>query len=171
MSQYQLLVEAFDKYAGKYVEDRVTGFRGLVNQVSQRFNGNIVLGAYPRCVDKVADGADIDFQQSVIIECADNPHVDDLKVMPSPESLNINVGAQVQDVVSDAKMTIVGTTIFLNGCVYHSGTTKQREDGKVGTEFLPYQRFVLLDVEPVAVPKPTVVTPPGGPITKSQRAS
>lgn len=171
MSQYSTLVEAFNTYAGKYVEDKLSGFRGYVTQVTQRFSGNIVLSVFPKSVDTVKDGADIDFQQCSIVDCEENPHHDDLKTAPLPESLLIPIGAKVVDIITDAKMTITSATIFLNGCVYHNGTTKQREDGKVGAEFLPYQRYKQLADAPIPVPKPSVQTAPGGPTTKSQRAS
>ena len=117
---------------GTYVEDPVTGFKGIAENRATYLYGCDRICVQPRMKEDgtIPDSRMFDEPQLLTIVCADIPEIP--SIPPAPE--RVKMGNLVKDPLNGVEGTLTGRSVYLNGCarVYIEPTVKYRKD------FSPY---------------------------------
>lgn len=101
------------KFLGKTVQDVTTGYTGICITIVQKVSGNYQIGIQPKCADggTFPECMWIDTQ---IIDIVDDGLVD--RVTPITKLCDINIGDEVEDVISGYTGIVFEKSIHFNGC-------------------------------------------------------
>lgn len=154
---------------GCVVTDITSGFEGTVVSKNELFNGNTQYSVQPKAIkggEKLPEAYSID-EVSLVFK---DKGVSERAV--KPQHTDINVGDEVQDIISGHKGIVTTKTTFLNGCVYFDVQKKGNEAKKIESTamFLSCARLKKTAGKPVAPVTPKGAKPTGGPSTRAQRA-
>lgn len=157
---------------GSKVRDTVTGIIGIAIQHVEIFGGTLQVAVQPASTDtrEVPEAFNVDIQQVEIVESS-------LAARASPpQDCEIELGNQVEDVVSGFIGIATSRVTFINGCVWFNIESPPTKGDKPEDRhrFLASARLKVKGVG-VAV-KATRASkasqkPPGGPTTRAQRMS
>jgi hypothetical protein len=161
---------------GTLCRDVVSGYIGVVTQRIDYIGGMTQFALQPRGTDfkdgKYPDGYNIDEIQ--IVEIADPKKIPGYKDFQPIEAvpaddIGIQLGAEVEDVVSGFRGHVVSKTTFINGCVYFAVETKANKDKpqEAAQRFLPAKR---LKVRGVGVAPKVSESKSGGPVSRAMSA-
>jgi hypothetical protein len=166
---------------GNIVRDIATGFTGMATQYIEMLSGSVQLAVQPQLPEGTTNTGD-----SLAIPTAlsiDLPQLDFVadgaadRVTPAAPQ-TIELGNEVEDVVTGLVGITVQRSTFINGCVYYNvqpkQTAKQKEEGTFSdTGFVAAQRLEVVGPGVAARMAPVIAAPaekrPGGPTTRAQR--
>lgn len=154
---------------GSIVTDLASGLEGTAVSRMDMFNGNVQYAVQPKALkgaDKMPDPYNIDAATLKV----KGKGISDNAV--TPQTTDIVVGDEVEDIVSGHKGIAVAKVTFLNGCVYFDVVKKGNEAKKIESTvmFLTCTRWKKLSKKPLAPLVPKDEKPVGGPSTRAQRA-
>lgn len=102
---------------GYTVKDLVTGFKGIAIQKSEQLSGSVQFGIQPQ----VAADATV-YPEAIFIDEHMIGYIDDgvsSKVTKPPaDTLNVRLGAKVEDIATGFSGIATEKATFLNGCVF-----------------------------------------------------
>ena len=146
-----------------------SGVEGTVVSMNQTFNGNTQYAIQPKAGkdNKLPDAWN--FDAALVKYKAEGVSA---QATP-PQATDINVGDEVEDIISGHKGIATTKTTFLNGCVYFDVVKRSNEAKKIESTamFLSCTRLKKTATKTLApiVPKGEKTT--GGPSTRAQRAN
>lgn len=155
---------------GCVATDITSGFEGTVTSRNELFNGNVQFAVQPKAIkgaEKLPEAYSIDevslkFKNKGVSESA-----------VKPQHTDIQVGDEVEDIISGHKGIAMTKTTFLNGCIYFDVVKKANEAKKIESTamFLSCTRLKKTAVKTVTPIVPKGEKPSGGPSTRAQRAN
>lgn len=149
--------------------DLASGFEGTVITKNELFNGNIQYALQPKA-PKGSDKLPESYAFDAVLLKYKGKGVSD-KATPA-QATDIQVGDEVEDIVSGIKGIATTKTTFLNGCVYFEVTTPEDKAKKVESKVMFTTCTRLKKVGKTAL-KPITAAgekPTGGPTTRAYRA-
>ena len=148
--------------------DQASGLEGTVISMMEAFNGNVSYALQPKATkgaDKLPeawnfDSALVKFKAKGISEQA-----------TPPQHTDIQVGDEVEDIISGHIGICASKTTFLNGCVYFNVESKGVPTKKIEATamFLSCTRLKKMKVHLTPI-VPKGEKPTGGPATRAMRA-
>jgi hypothetical protein len=156
---------------GCIATDISSGFEGTVVSRNELFNGNVQFSVQPKAIkgaEKLPeaysiDAASLKFKSKGVSANAITPQITD-----------VQVGDEVEDIISGHTGIATTKTTFLNGCVYFDVVKKGNDAKKIESTamFLSCTRLKKTKAKTLA-PITTVkgAKPTGGPSTRAQRAN
>lgn len=155
---------------GCVATDITSGFEGTVTSRNELFNGNVQFAVQPKAIkgaEKLPEAYSIDevslkFKNKGVSESA-----------VKPQHTDIQVGDEVEDIISGHKGIAMTKTTFLNGCIYFDVVKKANETKKIESTamFLSCTRLKKTAAKTVTPIVPKGEKPSGGPSTRAQRAN
>ncbi len=149
--------------------DQASGFEGTVISKLEAFNGNVQYAIQPKAAkgaDKLPeawnfDAALVKFKAKGISDQA-----------TAPQSTDIQIGDEVEDIISGHKGIASSKTTFLNGCVYFDVASKGDAAKKIEATsmFVSCVRLKKISKTPLKPLVPQNEKPTGGPSSRAQRA-
>jgi len=149
--------------------DQASGFEGTVISKLEAFNGNVQYGLQPKAAksaDKLPeawnfDAALVKFKAKGISEQA-----------TTPQATDIQIGDEVEDIISGHKGIASSKTTFLNGCVYFDVVKPANDAKKIESTamFISCVRLKKVSKTPLKPLVPKNEKPTGGPATRAMRA-
>lgn len=120
---------------GKKLRDKVSGFAGIASTRTHFMTGNIQFNLTTKLGEDglYKDGA-FDIHQLEFVSD------EGITVIESPIETGIELGEEVEDIVTGTKGIATLKTVFLNGCVYYTICTKDEKDPK--DMFVEYRRLI-----------------------------
>jgi len=149
--------------------DQASGFEGTVISKLEAFNGNVQYGLQP----KAAKGADKlpeawNFDAALVKYKAAG-----ISAQATPaQATDIQVGDEVEDIISGHKGIASSKTTFLNGCVYFDVVKPANDAKKIESTamFISCVRLKKVSKTTLAPIVPKGEKPTGGPSTRAHRA-
>lgn len=149
--------------------DQASGFEGTVISKLEAFNGNVQYGLQPKAAkgaDKLPeawnfDAALVKFKAKGISDQA-----------TAPQATDIQVGDEVEDIISGHKGIASSKTTFLNGCIYFDVVKPANDAKKIESTamFISCVRLKKVSKAPLKPLVPKNEKPTGGPSARAQRA-
>ena len=154
---------------GCLVVDLASGLEGTVTSRVEMFNGNVQYGVQPKAfkgADKMPDPYSIDGAQLKY----KGKGISD-KASPA-QATDIQLGDEVEDIISGHKGIASSKTTFLNGCVYFDVASKGDAAKKIEATsmFVSCVRLKKISKTPLKPLVPQNEKPTGGPSSRAQRA-
>jgi len=151
---------------GLKVRDVITGLEGILTSITESLSGTVQVGIQPRGDgDKIAESWCIDYQSVDVIDegvSARLPAIDDTVV--------VQLGDEVEDLVSGHRGMTTRKIIFVNGCVHFTVTGKINKDKRALEENLDHKTLKVIGVGlSKRAPEPAKKTKTGGPMTRAPR--
>lgn len=154
---------------GSIVTDLQSGYEGTATARVELFSGNVQYTVTP----KVKSGSE-KFPEQVNFDAATlkvkGKGISELTT--APQACEINIGDEVQCIVSGFKGIASMKSTFMNGCIYFDVTKPENATKKTAAEscFISSTRLKIVKAKKVT---PIKVSPkaPGGPNTRAMRAN
>jgi len=148
---------------GCKARDLLSGYEGLVSSKSELMNGNVQFAIKTPQTDGVwVDGMSFDAVQLEYVDSGIS------HLTKEPEATTIQLGQEVEDIVSGFVGIATVKTTFLNGCVYFDVAAKTTKDLETKAMFIPNIRLKVVGDGVLKVIKPAE-KPTGGPATRAMR--
>jgi hypothetical protein len=150
--------------------DLASGFEGIAVSRSELFNGNVQFAIQPQC-QKDSSTLPDPFAFDAISLVYKNKGISEMAVRP--QFTDINVGDEVEDIVTGVRGITTTKTTFLNGCVYFEVTAPKEKAKKNEFDVLHLTCARLKKVGKTSL-KPITAAgekPTGGPTTRAYRAT
>lgn len=155
---------------GCIATDLASGLEGTLTSRVEMFNGSVQYGMQPKAAKGASampepysiDSAQLKYKAKGISDKAGTPQRSD-----------IQIGDEVEDIVSGHKGVVLTKTLFLNGCVYFEVIKKENEAKKIESTSMFLSSTRLKKITSSAV-KPLTTKgekPVGGPTTRAHRAT
>jgi hypothetical protein len=155
---------------GCVATDITSGFEGTVTSRNELFNGNVQFAVQPKAIkgaEKLPEAYSIDevslkYKSKGVSESA-----------VKPQHTDIQIGDEVEDIISGHKGIAMTKTTFLNGCVYFDVIKKANEAKKIESTamFISCTRLKKTSAKTVTPIVAKGEKPSGGPSTRAQRAN
>jgi hypothetical protein len=154
---------------GSLVIDLASGLEGTVTSRVEMFNGNVQYGVQPKVAKDAStmpDPYSIDGSQLKV----KGKGISD-KATPA-QSTDIQIGDEVEDIISGHTGIAATKTTFLNGCVYFDVVKKANDAKKIESTamFMTCTRLKKVKAAKVKPITPASERPTGGPTTRAYRA-
>lgn len=123
---------------GNIVEDGITGITGVAYQYYTRTNGNTMIGIQPR-----GDGTnllDMVFVDQFTIKVLEEGITD----VPETAHTDIQIGDNVEEIVSGQVGIVTGKNVFLNGCVHFEMTTRSVDNKNPEVFWVDHTRLKII---------------------------
>jgi hypothetical protein len=153
---------------GRTVRDKVTGFTGIAQAMTEFMTGNVQLGVQPPAKDgSLPESIAMDIHQ---LEDAPGASVD--VIAPPPTHQLPKLGEKFEDIVSGVVGIAVRRTTFINGCVYYTIQSPPTKDGSIIEHFFEWKRLkrvsagITATLAKTTTPEKTSTRAPGGPNTR-----
>ena len=166
---------------GNVVRDMITGYQGIAASRTEMLGGNVQYAVQPRVPDgkpnEFPEGMNLDAQTLEFVEEGLANHV------VAPPRNTVELGEEVEDIVTGLKGRAVNRVIFINGCVYYNIQPEKETDKKTGLTVIPPREFLIQSRLKPVKPVPAAIVSnvaaqnlgreraPGGPASRAQRAS
>lgn len=154
---------------GSIVVDLASGFEGTAVSRSELFNGNVQYAVQPKA-PKGADKLPEQWNFDAALLKVKAKGISDKAT--TPQATDIQVGDEVEDVISGHKGIVTNKVTFINGCVYMDVVKKGNDAKKIESTsmFMSCTRLKKLSKKPLAPIVPKGEKPTGGPTTRAMRA-
>ena len=155
---------------GCVVIDLATGFEGTVTARNELFNGNLQFAVQPKATkssEKLPDSFSFDAISLKFKDKGISEHA------IKPQATDIEVGDEVEDIISGHKGIAIMKATFLNGCIYFDVVKKGDEAEKIESSsmFLSASRLKRITSKAVTPISTAGQKPTGGPTTRALRAN
>ena len=155
-----------DIQLGATVTDIVTGFTGIALHSYRHMNGNMQYAVQPKCKEGASElpsSLYIDDHTLQVTVPANG-----IAKKPAPHA--IELGMEVEDLVTGFRGTVTHELVFLNGCVHFLVSTKLKGPDKDASEMqLSIERLKVLGPGVTKRIKVNKEDPTGGPMSSVKR--
>lgn len=150
-------------HRGAMVEDKVTGFKGVVTGVVYHLSGSEQALVSPRVGKdgKMPDTWNIDIGRLKHLRAGP------VKAVPADDTSHIQLGSTARDRVTKMQGVLTEKAVYLNGCTHFILTAEaaKKDERLLACDW----KRLELDTSVPIIAQPAAVPPKGGPSTRVER--